>query len=305
MPKILILLSSYNGHKFLAEQLDSLFCQEECTLKLLVRDDGSTDSTVDVLHSYQQKYPDKIDIIKGNNIGWKKSFFELIKIAYNQYPNFDYYAFADQDDIWLSDKLSSAIKALILYQNDSALYCSNLFYYKDNINHGPIIKSTPIITEKSCLVRNYATGCTVVFNSKFLLLLNTEFPKIDIAHDYWCFMVAVCCGIIIYDEKPHIFYRQHSNNQIGAKRGKKALWKRRCREFNDIINKHIRERQAEELYRIFKNQMSPISKEAVGKMATYRKSLKSRFALLEDDEYTTGVNSSDRWLKLKIFFGWL
>lgn len=303
MKKILILLSTYNGERFLREQLDSLFNQTLCDVKVLVRDDGSSDSTVAILSEYQKKNTEKIDIIEGKNRGWRKSFFELMRIAKEEYKGYDYFAFSDQDDIWQPDKLKIAIKHLLDLSEGPNLYCSNQYYYKNGKNLGLIRKEKPVLSYKSCLVRNYATGCTIVFNRNLLNLINREFPTIEMAHDYWLYMVAVLCGHVYIDDKAYILYRQHDNNQIGSRSSWSDVWKRRLKGIRMTVSEHRAEKQAKELLRIFSQDMYPEGRKAVSKVASYRTNMRNRISLLRDNGYTLGNKSNDRWMKLKIVLG--
>lgn len=101
---ILVLMSTFNGEKFIREQIESILAQENVNIKLLVRDDGSTDKTLDILNEYKNK--GKLNYYIGKNLGPQLSFMHLLQNA----PYCEYYAFADQDDVWLKDKLSTAIK---------------------------------------------------------------------------------------------------------------------------------------------------------------------------------------------------
>ena len=95
-----ILLSTYNGEKYLSEQLDSLFSQAYNDFRIIGRDDGSSDKTKDILLEYKNKFNNKLDVYFENNVGPKNSFLELIKKSKN-----DYVMFCDQDDIWFDNKL--------------------------------------------------------------------------------------------------------------------------------------------------------------------------------------------------------
>lgn len=301
--KVLILLSTYNGREFLKDQLDSILHQKYSQIRILIRDDGSTDSTMEILSKYKAAYPDKIDLIEGENIGWKKSFFELLRLANEKYKEYDFFAFSDQDDIWLPDKIEKAISELIKLPQGPNLYCSNQYYYKNGYNFGLIRKKKSESSYKSCLVKNNATGCTIVFNKKLLNLISYEFPSVDIAHDYWLYMVAVLCGHVYIDDNGYILYRQHDNNQIGSKSSWMDIWKRRIKSLKIILNDHRIERQAKELLKIFSQNMNQDSREAVTKIADYRTNLKNKLRLLDDKGYTLGNKSNDRWLKLKIVLG--
>lgn len=305
MDTIVVMMSSYNGEKFIKEQIESILAQTGVKLRLIVRDDGSTDNTLTILNNYQNSFPEIIEIISGNNLGWRRSFFELINHAGKKYSSYQYFAFADQDDVWLSDKLKNATDSLSALSNMIGLYCSDLYYYKDGKNYGNIHNEQFIPTLKNCLVRNYATGCTIVFNRNLLLRLAGNTPEIEVAHDYWAYMVAMLCGKVIIDKNAYILYRQHTNNQIGIKKGVYNVWKRRLRSTIKSITSHEREYIAKELLKRNGEYMTNQAKESVIKIAKYRKSLTDRICLLKDNGYSLGRKSNDFWLKLRIISGFL
>ena len=122
MKKIAVILSTYNGEKYLKEQMDSLLSQEGVDITLFVRDDGSTDRTVEMIQSYS----DKMDILlfKESNVGFERSF--RAAVLKTEGRSFDFYAFCDQDDIWYEDKLAKGIDYIeSLGNNEPILYCSN------------------------------------------------------------------------------------------------------------------------------------------------------------------------------------
>ncbi len=303
MEPITILMSTYNGEKFLRSQLDSIFSQENVDIHLLVRDDGSNDSTLAILGEYEKKYPEKIKVLRGENMGWKKSFRNLVNYASSHYQTSRYFAFADQDDIWLPEKLETAVKALQNYNGSPALYYSNLYYYKDGVNKGLINHASVLSTFKNCLARNYATGCTVVFNSQLLEYLTHGEPGLETPHDYWAYMVAVLCGKVFYDPNSYILYRQHDSNQIGSKHGLFDVWRARFKRFSDPQLNNIREKTAKELLRIHSSEMHPEARMAVEKLAGYKNSISNRLRLLFDSGYTLNNLGNDFFFKLRIIFG--
>ena len=125
MKRVNVLLSSYNGEAFIEEQLQSVAAQEGVTTNIIVRDDGSTDGTRDILDRWQES--GKLTWYGGDNIGWSDSFMHLLVHA----PEADYYAFCDQDDIWMPDKLKVAVEHLERHPDTPTLYCSNLLRYRD------------------------------------------------------------------------------------------------------------------------------------------------------------------------------
>ena len=124
--KVTILMSTYNGEDFLEEQLQSLLSQQDVETHILVRDDGSTDRTRDILDHWQDA--GKLTWYGGDNLGWAMSFMHLLIHAQ---PDADYYAFCDQDDIWLPDKLSRAVSMIEQQEQECVLYCSNVTYYRN------------------------------------------------------------------------------------------------------------------------------------------------------------------------------
>ncbi|MEE3392590.1 MAG: glycosyltransferase family 2 protein [Lachnospiraceae bacterium] len=223
MKKIVVLMSTYNGSRYLKEQLDSIFSQDvedhHVSLKLLVRDDGSKDATLSILQLYKKKYPFKIEYYSGKNLGVIGSFFDLMKKA----EDADYYAFSDQDDVWDSDKLSSAID--IIDQMDTTskglkipfLYACAPELVSEDLEeiHSNIDRTSPDPEFENALVENICIGCTEVFNDVLLKLVRETSPDFTIMHDWWLYLTASCFGKVFFDDEPHIKYRQHHGNALG------------------------------------------------------------------------------------------
>lgn len=215
MKKVQVLLSSYNGEKYIRQQLDSIFDQRDVEVYCMVRDDGSTDGTLDILHEYQRKYKN-LKIIEGTNVGYKKSFMELVYMS----GEYDYYAFADQDDVWKTDKLLRAIELICEEDaNSPVLYCSNCIVTDENLNKiGMLHDKDNIVPESKyqALVQGFAHGCTMVFNYNARNLILKYKPKQEYAHDFWIPMILLFLGEIIYDKDSYILYRQHKDNCFGV-----------------------------------------------------------------------------------------
>src|ERR1700719_2334213 len=120
-PSVCVLLSTYNGEAFLEAQLESLRAQTGVEVRLHARDDGSTDGTVALLRRHAGTWPSLVGLQSAENLGPAKSFLELLRTA----PDADFYAFCDQDDVWLPGKLARAAEALA-GDTGPALYCSNV-----------------------------------------------------------------------------------------------------------------------------------------------------------------------------------
>ena len=198
---------------FLPEQIQSLLAQDfEGDISILIRDDGSTDGTVD----YLRKRDPRISLIEGRNLGPRGSFFELLQLAAHEYA--DFYALCDQDDVWHPQKIRRALSNLSL--DRPALYASSL----DLVDEGlmPIRNYTHPGNRSfaSTLVCNFITGCTCVFNRAFLDQLPFPAnPHKVIMHDWWLANVATISSDIRYDAASFIAYRQHNSNHVGIKSG--------------------------------------------------------------------------------------
>lgn len=221
--RVLVLMSTYNGEIYLREQLNSLIEQKKVELSVLIRDDGSTDSTVEIIKEYAKKY-NYIKYYVGNNIGYAHSFWDLVKKA----GIYDYYAFCDQDDIWDKNKLYYAIKIL---ENESKniplLYCSRVKSVDNNMNmiDNDTFKNHNILTIYESLQKSTVPGCVMVFNNeacKYLKMYNGFMES----HDWLTYIIVTLFGKVVFDENSYINYRIHLNNTIGKNN-----------KFKDFLNK--------------------------------------------------------------------
>lgn len=251
--KTIVLMSTYNGEKYLREQLESLLTQELLPTKILIRDDGSKDSTLDILKEYGDKH-DFIEYYQGNNIGPAKSFFELI----NKAEGYDYYSLCDQDDVWLKDKLKVGVETLKKEKNDiPLLYCSKVSFTDANLNiiKANISKLYNYTDFAHSLLYQTAPGCTMIFNSKarekiIKYDMNKEYC---IIHDSIIHKVCTLFGKMILDETPHMFYRQHGDNTIGLPTNKYQQFVLRVKRYFNGDNKNYRSNTAKSLLNVYKD----------------------------------------------------
>ena len=211
--KIQVLLSTYNGAKYLEEQIESIFRQNGVDWDILVRDDGSQDATVDILKKYN-KYSN-FKFYEGKNIGVIDSYFDLITNA----GNFDYYAFCDQDDIWKDDKLRQALDVIELCNNPIKLYHSNVTMVDEKLNKLPIQYSyTHPLSLIEALLINNVIGCTMVISNKLLQFARRHKPMYALMHDSWLALLChILGGEVCFDTRSYILYRQHGSNVIGSR----------------------------------------------------------------------------------------
>lgn len=218
MQRIAILLSTYNGERFLEEQLNSLIAQSHSNWTIYASDDGSTDATLAILEKYQTKLgTDRLVILAGPRQGFAKNFLSMVK---NTSIQAEYFAFCDQDDIWLPERLSTAIATLqSIPSNLPALFCSRTRLINEE---GCPIGLSPLFSKptsfKNAIVQSIAGGNTMLFNHRAReLLANTRTEQTIISHDWWLYMlVSGCGGHVHYSPRPLVDYRQHGNNLIGS-----------------------------------------------------------------------------------------
>ncbi len=225
---VTILLCTFNGELFLAQQLASLERQTFKNWKLVASDDGSSDQTKSILQAFRRSFePGKVQIVDGPRRGAAANFLSLA-CAKNLVS--DYYAFCDQDDVWEADKLARAIDVLEQAGLDvPALYGSRTSLIDEEgktIGFSPLSPKTPAF--RSALVQSIAGGNTMVFNQRARELL--AFCGADIAipsHDWWLYQVTSACGgQVHYDAYPSVRYRQHAQNVIGSNMGFAANMRR-------------------------------------------------------------------------------
>lgn len=229
MTTVAVIMSTYNGEKFLREQLDSILAQRNVEVTLFVRDDGSKDGTQAILSEYAEKYGN-IRISFEENVGVGNSFMNAL---YATPDTFDFYAFADQDDIWLEDKLAEAAK--MLRESGKYLYASNQECVDDcgNIMKMRYEQNADIhLTPAAILQRNMLAGCTMVFTNMFyhILVQPEHRPSVELLynriHDVWVAFTAALYDKIIYDPRSFMHYRQHTNNVVGIKKHRWERWKK-------------------------------------------------------------------------------
>jgi glycosyltransferase involved in cell wall biosynthesis len=214
---VLVIVSTYNGERFLPELIDSVLNQQGVDVHILVRDDGSSDKTVEILKLFSQQH-ENFDYYRGNNVGVINSFNDLMLRP--EVDKYEWVAFCDQDDVWLPDKLYVAVSALQDCVNEDIplMYCSNLELVDESLNTiGVMRKHVRKYTLPMSTVQNIGTGCTEVFNQTAVQLYRQGIGKRMEMHDYWMTLVCMAFGKVIYDELPHIKYRQHGNNVVGAR----------------------------------------------------------------------------------------
>lgn len=222
-PWVTILLATYNGERFLAEQVESILGQSYIYTRLVIRDDGSSDNTMAIIRKYIKQYPERICLLNDSvgHLGSAANFTRLIESS-----NADYVMLSDQDDVWLPDKVSMTMEAMrkaeakyghatpILIHTDLMVTDGNL-----SVISGSFWKFQKI--SPGCdainrlLVQNVVTGCTVMINRGLMALVRSVYTGM-IEHDWWLALIAASFGKIAYVPRSTILYRQHGKNAVGA-----------------------------------------------------------------------------------------
>ncbi len=302
MKSVCVLLSTYNGEKYLPAQIESLLKQEGIELSVIARDDGSKDGTVELLRYYSNK-DSRLDFYKGKNLGVAQSFFNLIKYA----KPADYYAFCDQDDIWDSDKLKCAVDFLEKEDNSKPnMYFSNLRIVDQKLTYYRLSHLTPLIQKNkySALTEDIATGCTIVFNYTAKEYAKSRIPEYCSMHDTWIYMICKFFGKCVYDFNAHISYRQHGNNVVGTYLDKKPVSLYIAR-INRLFNRKLQPRynNARNFYYLFGDKLDFVDALKVKELAYYKASLKSRFKLLFDKDINASSWSREICYRILIVLG--
>lgn len=232
--RVQILLATYNGGRYIEEQLISLFNQTYQDFELLIRDDGSKDNTLEIVRKYREKYPNRIQLISDNQkgLGPSGNFSRLMT-----YATANYIMFCDQDDIWLPHKIEKTLNKMleleeingenipILIHSDLKIVDEDLKVLNESMSQAQKLCSNKNEFNK-LLIQNNITGCTMMIN-KSLKEIAGSVPKEAIMHDWWLGLVASSVGIIGYIDQALILYRQHGRNDVGAQ----------VYNFNNIIKK--------------------------------------------------------------------
>lgn len=217
-PHICILMSTYNGEKFLSEQLQSIEDQTHKNWRLVISDDGSSDGTLAIAKQYQQKWgTDRLELRQGPQQGFCQNFLSM---TCDTTLHADLYAFSDQDDIWMVDKLSRAVEYFNT-SNESQLpkaYGTRTKIVDEELK--PLGFSPEFTLPRSfrnALVQSIAGGNTQVFNQAAKQLLEQAGKQEVASTDWWLYqLVQGAGGTFYYDPKPSLFYRQHTNAIVGT-----------------------------------------------------------------------------------------
>lgn len=287
--KVNVLLSAYNGERFIEEQIKSVMEQTGIDVDLYLRDDGSSDLTPSILDKYATI--ESIHILRESNCGVNDSFWKLLKTSRKA----DYYAFCDQDDRWMPEKLSKAVEKLSKIEGPG-LYIGNVILADENmkpLSLKPKLMNPADFSPERCVVPHgdRVLGCTMVWNNALQQVILDRNLNVYYAHDQHLWFIAAMVGQVIFDSTPYMYYRQHSNNVAAAMtyQGKIRQYRKKLKtaknRFFETDNKKSRDiemRNREMLERcsdLISNELIQLLKLSIESNS----SIKARFRLLKQD----------------------
>ncbi len=283
--KLIVLMSAYNGQEYIGEQIDSLIAQTLVPDQILIRDDGSKDATVSIIKEYIEKYP-FIKLYEGENMGPAKSFYDLIC----QSEKADYYALCDQDDVWFEDKLFTAVETL--KKEDNAiplLYCSKYTLTDKDLHplDSNVSRLYGFTDFAHSLLYHTAPGCTFVFNdaAREKIIRYDMKNRYCLIHDSIIHKVVAMFGKVILDERSHMYYRQHGNNEIGMDANKFRVFMGRVDRFINGKIRNYRSKTAASLLEVYGDELDKDKKEVLQIVAGYKEDASLKRKLLKEDRF--------------------
>lgn len=295
-PSVSVLLSTYNGHQYIRELVDSVLAQEGVNVNLQVRDDGSTDDTIEILKSYDDP---RITIRTGENLKPALSFLALLRDC----DDADYYAYCDQDDYWYPNKLITAITELEKI-NEPALFISTYDVCDENLNKlfTYDMKFEEPLRLQDIIIYRAPSACNMVFNHALRQVINKSTPSFVRMHDFWTLIVTLSHDYrVITKAVPLIKYRQHAGESVGITPTLKTRVSRLLRSLRTGNNE--RWRQANEAYKAYKDEISADKRDVLETIVNYRKTASNKMKLLKDKRFKTTSAYVNMLFFISVLFG--
>lgn len=277
---VVVVISTYNGSKNIIRQLDSIFNQDDVDVSVFIRDDHSTDDTVNIVEEYRQKNGYKIDIVRGENEGYAKSFWDALRHA----PLASYYAFSDQDDVWEKDKL---YKCLQVIKNDVNIpqlaYCrmTRTDLFLNPLDEQVEVLRPEQLNRKLVLTQTYNYGAATVFNYAARKLICRHFPKSGkVPHDAWTGILCFWFGKIHFVNEPLYSWVRYESSVTGEGTKLSGI-KFRIKE---TLAGRTYQNVSSDLIEYYGDLLDAADLEFLRMMCDYKKNLKSKFKLVFDRE---------------------
>ncbi len=303
--KIAVIMSTYNGEKYVEEQINSILAQTNVEVSLYIRDDGSSDNTKAILDQFS--HYSQIHLVHFENIGnlgVRDNFLKTLQYALENDRTVEYFSFADQDDVWLPEKLAKAIEKIKSSSQNYCLYYSNKNFVDQDLKFIKKEKIKFYNDFMECYSSSLASGCTMVFNRNVAELAVNPMPVTAEFHDVWIYRLCKYVGAdIIFDKNSYILYRQHGNNVCGSAacvtheksiknnmklmKSKNVLWRQTI--FDEIEEYH-------------EDEICPVAAKNIYRMKNYKRKFKCKLSLIFNRKILKrGIKFYTLWC-LKILF---
>lgn len=316
LPRVFVMMATYNGERFLGEQIDSILAQQGVSVTLRICDDLSTDDTFQIASEYQKRNNNIFATQNDENLGVAKNFMQMLFEVNSD--DYEYFAFSDQDDVWMPEKLEIAIKKIkqtelcehtrkIENLGIPVLYTSDLINVDENLKN-PRRELSPLKPDETLratmLINNWHSGCTFVFNRPMLQLYKkTDFLDATRNHDGWCYFVAYYCGTAIVDMQNSLIMRRISDSNASGEVTANSDVKK-ANLFNVLRpSKHNATKFAKLIYDTYKEYMTDADSKMIESFINYRKSLAGRFKWAFSGEYSSLSPVSNLMHRVKFILG--
>ncbi|MBP1568048.1 MAG: glycosyltransferase family 2 protein [Oscillospiraceae bacterium] len=296
-----IVLSSYNGEKYIEEQIESIFDSEYQEFRLFVFDDCSTDNTAGIVKELAGQYRDRLFLIENaSNKGFCRNFLEGLMYTARSMPA-DYYAFCDQDDVWLENRLTVCMKRMKELEHQYSEDVPLLLFTDAVLTDGDLDslgttffkagrRNTRNMSFGRLLMENRCPGCTSFMNAALVEMLRGFDVRIRY-HDWWVTLIAAAFGHVDCIDIPTILYRQHGSNEVGQSDFGSYV---KSRSHNAVdTRKRLRQTiaQASAFYRFFGRRLSQENKRILREFIAIgtAKGFEKRRLILKNGFYKSGI----------------
>jgi rhamnosyltransferase len=304
------MMATYNGERYLREQVDSVLAQEGVDVTLRICDDRSSDGTFAICQEYAATQPNVIATQNEVNLGVGKNFMQMV--YEDDAVGYDYYAFSDQDDVWMPEKLERAVESIQASPQDGpVLYCSDFNNVDGSLNHPEreIYKYGPFLDYKgNALLWNWLPGCTMVWNRPLCTLLRRYKPAAYLRiHDVWVYLVAYYCATVVPDlDNAYIYRRITGDNAVGLLRTNYRSPREALRSLQFLVSspsKHANLATARFLYEGYADDISSDKRDTVLEFLGYPRSLASRMSNAFSRNYHLPTMQMRLVMRLRFLFG--
>ena len=299
MNKVLIVMSTYNGGSRIDRQVNDILNQTNVLTTLLIRDDGSEKETTRLLQGLKESHPDRIIVLFGKNIGWKKSFHYLLQSEYAH--GYDYYGFSDQDDAWMPDKLSECIEMMEAdsWKGPKLSHCAALTVDEDLQMRGEQEhRIAQPLNHKSAFATEYFQGCAMMWNQACMdLIQRHQMKDPNVSHDYWVGLIGYLFGKVYFCDEPKFYHIRYDNSESSDGNVNKG----RLRRVKSLLtNKDAYMNPAQDLLDGYSDLLNSSDELFLKCMRDYKSNFKDKMQMLSEKDFRRPSGLSSILLKLAV-----